>query len=368
MQVQDRGGVGLDALGKVVAEMVQDGEAQSGLASLNSTFRAGVPQLYADIDREKVKTLDIQLSDVFDTLQAFLGSAYVNDFNLFGRTYQVRVQAEPEYRRTPSDVRNLEVRNAKGEMVPLGTVVDIQDSMGPQIILRYNLYPTAVITGEAAQGYSSGQALLLMEEMARSKLTPSMGFEWTGISYQEKQVGSESYLVFGLAVLLVFLVLAALYESWSSPAAVVLVVPLALLGTVIAVALRGGDNNVYTQIGVVLLVALASKNAILIVEFAREHQARGATVVEAALEAARLRFRPILMTSFAFILGVYPLVFADGAGAASRRALGTAVFGGMITSTLLAVLFVPVFYVVCEGIGERRARRLAARTAATPPP
>ena len=357
MQLQDRGGVGLDALGAMVEEMVRDGEAQSGLASLNSSFRAGVPQLYADIDRDKVKSLGIPLSDVFDTLQAYLGSTYVNDFNLFGRTYQVRVQAEPAFRLTPSDVRNLDVRNAKGEMVPLGTVVDVQETIGPQIILRYNLYPTAVITGEAAQGYSSGQALTLMEEMARSKLTPAMGFEWTGISYQEKRVGSEAYLVFALAVLLVFLVLAALYESWSSPAAVVLVVPLALLGTVIAVALRGGDNNVYTQIGVVLLVALASKNAILIVEFAREHRARGASITTAAVDAARLRFRPILMTSFAFILGVYPLVFADGAGAASRRALGTAVFGGMITSTLLAVLFVPVFYVVCEGLGERWSRR-----------
>jgi HAE1 family hydrophobic/amphiphilic exporter-1 len=368
MQLQDRGGVGLEALGQMVEEMVRDGEAQSGLASLNSTFRPGVPQLYADIDREQVKSLSLQLSDVFDTLQTFLGSAYVNDFNLFGRTYQVRVQAESSYRRTPDDVRNLEVRNAKGEMVPLGTVVDVRDSIGPQIILRYNLYPTAIITGEAAQGYSSGQALVLMEEMARSKLTPAMGFEWTGISYQEKKVGSESYLVFGLAVLLVFLVLAALYESWSNPAAVILVVPLALLGTVIAVALRGGDNNIYTQIGVVLLVALASKNAILIVEFARERRERGATVAEAALEAARLRFRPILMTSFAFILGVYPLVFADGAGAASRRALGTAVFGGMITSTLLAVLFVPVFYVVCEGVRERRERRSAAAAVASSPP
>jgi len=368
MQLQDRGGVGLEALGQMIEEMLRDGEAQSGLASLNSTFRAGVPQLYADIDREKVKSLDLQLSDVFDTLQAFLGSAYVNDFNLFGRTYQVRVQAESAYRRTPSDVRALEVRNAKGEMVPLGTVVDVRDSIGPQIILRYNLYPTAVITGEAAQGYSSGQALVLMEEMARSKLTPAMGFEWTGISYQEKRVGSEAYLVFVLAVFLVFLVLAALYESWSSPAAVILVVPLALLGTVIAVALRGGDNNVYTQIGVVLLVALASKNAILIVEFAREYRARGASITESALEAARLRFRPILMTSFAFILGVYPLVFADGAGAASRRALGTAVFGGMITSTLLAVLFVPVFYVVCEQLGERWRRRAAAPAPLAPPP
>jgi HAE1 family hydrophobic/amphiphilic exporter-1 len=367
MQVQDRGGVGLEALGQMVEEMVRDGEAQSGLASLNSTFRAGVPQLYADIDRDKVKSLGIPLSDVFDTLQTFLGSAYVNDFNLFGRTYQVRVQAEPSFRLKPDDVRNLEVRNAKGEMVPLGTVVRVEDSIGPQIVLRYNLYPTAVITGEAALGYSSGQALKLMEEMARSKLTPAMGFEWTGISYQEKKVGSEAYLVFGLAVLLVFLVLAALYESWSSPAAVVLVVPLALLGTVIAVALRGGDNNVYTQIGVVLLVALASKNAILIVEFARERRAAGDSIARAAVDAARLRFRPILMTSFAFILGVYPLVFADGAGAASRRALGTAVFGGMITSTLLAVLFVPVFYVVCEGLGERWKRRTPAPAPLAPP-
>jgi HAE1 family hydrophobic/amphiphilic exporter-1 len=344
--------------------VLSDGEAQSGLAALNSTFRAGVPQLFADVDRDKVKSLGVPLTDVFDTLQAYLGSTYVNDFNLFGRTYQVRLQAEPSFRLTPADVRNLEVRNAQGQMVPLGTFVDVQDTIGPQIILRYNLYPTAIITGEAAQGYSSGQALELMEQMLRSKLPPSMGYEWTGISYQEKKVGGEAYMIFGLAVLLVFLVLSALYESWTNPAAVVLVVPLALLGTAIAVALRGGDNNVYTQIGVVLLVALASKNAILIVEFAREQRARGLGVVEAAIEAARLRFRPILMTSFAFILGVYPLVIADGAGAASRRALGTAVFGGMITSTLLAVLFVPVFYVVCQGGSEWWARRRGHQPAA----
>jgi hydrophobic/amphiphilic exporter-1 (mainly G- bacteria), HAE1 family len=361
MQLQDRGGVGLTVLQQMVEEMLRDGEAQSGLGELNSTFRAGVPQLWADIDREKVKALGIPLTGVFDTLQAYLGSAYANDFNLFGRTYQVRVQAEPAFRLTPADVRNLEVRNAKGQMVPLGTVVDVRDAIGPQVIVRYNLYPTASINGEAAHGYSSGQALELMEQMARSKLPPSMGFEWTGISYQEKKVGGEAYLIFGLAVLLVFLVLAALYESWWSPAAVVLVVPLALLGTVIAVALRGSDNNVFTQIGVVLLVALASKNAILIVEFARDLRARGRGLTESAIEAARLRFRPILMTSFAFILGVLPLVVARGAGAAARRALGTAVFGGMITSTLLAVLFVPVFYVVCEGIGERWRRRGAVR-------
>jgi HAE1 family hydrophobic/amphiphilic exporter-1 len=249
-------------------------------------------------------------------------------------------------------------------MVPLSTLVDVHETLGPQLVNRYNLYPSAAISGEAAQGYSSGDALALMEEMAASKLPSSMGFEWTGMSYQEKKVGREAFLIFGLAVALVFLVLAAQYESWTNPAAVVLVVPLALLGTVIAVAVRGMDNNVYTQIGVVLLIALASKNAILIVEFARELHAGGRSVTEAAVQAARLRFRPILMTSFAFILGVYPLVIARGAGAASRRALGTAVFGGMITSTFLAVIFVPVFYVVFQGFSERRAARRAAATVA----
>ena len=357
MQLQDRGGVGLPALQQMVDEMLSDGAAQSGLGALNSTFRAGVPQLFADVDRVKAKSLGVPLSDVFGTLQAYLGSAYVNDFNLFGRTYQVRVQAAADYRLTPQDIMRLEVRNDQGHMVPLGTLVAVNDTIGPQIIPRYNLYPSAAISGEAAAGYSSGQALTLMEQMAQSKLPQSMGFEWTGISYQEKKVSGEQWLIFALAVLLVYLVLAAQYESWSNPAAVILVVPLALLGTVIAIAMRGMDNNVYTQIGVVLLIALASKNAILIVEFAREQRARGLSIADAAVEAARLRFRPILMTSFAFILGVYPLVVADGAGAASRRALGTAVFGGMITSTFLAVLFVPVFYVVFQGLSERRATR-----------
>lgn len=361
MQLQDRGGVGLHALEQIVQEMLHDGSTQSVLGAMSSTFRASVPQLFADVDRVKVKSLGIPLTAVFDTLQANLGSAYVNDFNKFDRTYQVRVQAEPRFRLTPDDLRRIEVRNEQGAMVPLGTVVDVRAIVGPQIVPRYNLYPSAAITGEAARGYSSGQALALMEQMARSKLPATMGFDWTGISFQERAVGSQAYVIFGLAVLLVFLVLAALYESWTNPAAVVFVVPLALLGTVIAVALRGYDNNVYTQIGVVLLVALASKNAILIVEFAREQRARGLGLAEAAVEAARLRFRPILMTSFAFILGVYPLVVARGAGAASRRALGTAVFGGMITSTFLAILFVPVFYVVFQGFSEWRTARAARR-------
>jgi hydrophobic/amphiphilic exporter-1 (mainly G- bacteria), HAE1 family len=357
IQIEDRGGVGLPVLQKVTQEMVQDGNAQTGLTALNSTFRAGVPQIFVDVDRDKVKTLGIPLSSVFASLQSYLGSSYVNDFTLFGRTYQVRIQAEPAYRTTPDDIRALEVRNPAGKMVPLSTLVNVRRQLGPQIITHYNLYPSAAITGQSAPGYSSGQALSLMEQMAAAKLPSGMGYEWTAISYQEKKAGSEAFLIFALAVVLVYLVLAAQYESWSNPAAVVLVVPLALLGTVIAVAVRGMDNNVYTQIGVVLLIALASKNAILIVEFARDQRASGKSIIEAAVNASRLRFRPILMTSFAFILGVAPLVAASGAGAASRRALGTAVFGGMITSTLLAVLFAPVFYVVFEGWSERRRAR-----------
>ncbi|MGH7805029.1 MAG: efflux RND transporter permease subunit, partial [Candidatus Binatia bacterium] len=260
------------------------------------------------------------------------------------------------------DVSRLEVRNEQGLMVPLGTLVDMRSMVGPQIINRYNLYPAAGIQGEAAPGYSSGQALAIMEGLAAAKLPPSMALEWTGISFQEKQAAGGEWLIFALAVLLVFLVLAAQYESWTNPFAVILVVPLALLGTVIAVAVRGMDNNVYTQIGVVLLIALSSKNAILIVEFARELRKRGRSITEAAVEASRLRFRPILMTSFAFILGVYPLVVAHGAGASSRRALGTAVFGGMLTSTFLAVLFVPVFFVVCQRASDRWANRRGRAT------
>jgi HAE1 family hydrophobic/amphiphilic exporter-1 len=373
LQLEDRGHIGLTALQKVAQEMVQDGNSQSGLSSLNSTFRAEVPQLFVDVDRVKVKTLGIPLSSVFNSLQSYLGSAYVNDFTLFGRTYQVRIQAEPAFRVNPDEIPRLEVRNPAGHMVPLSTLVDVQQRLGPQIISRYNLYPSAAITGQAAPGYSSGQGLSLMEQMASAKLPSGMGYEWTGISYQEKKAGRESLLIFSLAVVLVYLVLAAQYESWSNPAAVVLVVPLALLGTVIAVAVRGMDNNVYTQIGVVLLIALASKNAILIVEFARDRRAAGQSIIDAAVAAARLRFRPILMTSFAFILGVYPLVVASGAGAASRRALGTAVFGGMITSTLLAVLFAPVFYVVFQSWSERRAQKRATKLTAAgarlkPPP
>jgi HAE1 family hydrophobic/amphiphilic exporter-1 len=367
MRLQDRGGVGLVELGQVARDVVQAGNAQSNLSGVSTTFSPGVPQLYVDIDRTKAKSLNVPLTNVFSTLQTYLGSAYANDFNKFGRTYQVRLQAEARFRATPDAIRRLEVRNRSGDMVPLGTLARVERKLGPQSITRYNLYPSAAVMGQAAPGTSSGEALTLMEQVARDKLPPAIGYEWTDMSFQEQRVGSQALWIFGLAVLLVYFVLAAQYESWTSPAAVILVVPLALLGTVAAVALRGLDNNVYTQIGIVLIIALASKNAILIVEFARELRAGGKGIAEAAAEAARLRLRPILMTSFAFILGVYPLVIATGAGAASRRALGTAVFGGMIASTLLAVFFVPAFYVVCQGVGEWWARSNLLRVPAVRP-
>jgi HAE1 family hydrophobic/amphiphilic exporter-1 len=292
----------------------------------------------------------------------------VNDFNKFGRTYQVYVQADSRFRLKPRDIKNLEVRTNDGQMVPLGTLLDVHENLGPQTITRYNLYPAASITGEAAPGFSSGQALTLMEQMAGTKLPASMGFEWTGMSYQEKQVGGEAIFIFALAVLMVYLILSAQYESWSNPTAVILVVPLALLGAVVAVALRGMDNNVYTQIGVVLLIALASKNAILIVEFASEIRAGGKDAVEAALEAARLRFRPILMTSFTAVLGAVPLLIASGAGAASRQSLGTAIFGGMSAATIFSVLYVPVFYAVIMKLADRiRPRKSEAPATADEP-
>ncbi|MDR3633705.1 MAG: multidrug efflux RND transporter permease subunit [Isosphaeraceae bacterium] len=361
LKLEDRAGTGLTEMQQVAEEMVRDGNAQSGLAGLQTSFRAGVPQIYAHIDRERAKSLGIPLATVFGTLQASLGSAYVNDFNKFGRTWQVRVQAAKEFRYRPEDIRRLEVRNNQGQMIPLSAIAQVERRNGPQIISRYNLYPAATINGQAAPGFSSGQAMTLMEQMSGRKLPTSMGYEWTGMSFQEKRIGGQAVFVFALGVLMVYLVLAAQYESWLLPAAVILVVPLALLGTVAAVAVRGMDNNIYTQIGVVLIIALASKNAILIVEFARELRADGRPILEAAVEASRLRFRPILMTSFAFILGIWPLVNATGAGAASRRALGTAVFGGMIAATVLAVFFVPVFYVVMQRLSEwRRGRRAEA--------
>lgn len=360
MQLQDRADAGLGELQKMVDEITQDGNAQSGLTNLNSTFRAGVPQLFAQVDRTKAKTLGVPLSSVFNTMQTYLGSAYVNDFNKFGRTWQVTMQADNQFRIEPDDIRKLDVRDVSGNMVPLGTLISVDRILGPQTVLRYNLFPSASITGQAASGYSSGEALSLMEQLAASKLPASMGYEWTGMSFQEKKVGSEAFMVFALAIILVFLVLAAQYESWTAPAAVILVVPLAVLGTVIALIMRRFDNNVYTQIGIVLLIGLASKNAILIVEFAREQRAKGMSVLESAAEACRLRFRPILMTAISSIAGFMPLLAASGAGAASRQSVGTAVVGGMIAATFMSLFFTPVFYVVMQRLSEFRRKSKTA--------
>ena len=356
MQVLDRGALGLEALQQATNELVLAANSQSGVANINTRFRAGVPQLYADVDRVKAKTMGIPLQSVFDTMQTYLGSTYVNDFNIFGRVYQVKIQADSRFRTHPDDLTHLEVRNAAGKMIPLGTLLQVKETLGPPSIVRFNLYPTAAINGQAAPGYSSGQALTLMEQIATQTLPPGMGFAWTDMAFQEKRVGNQAILIFALAVLVVFLILAAQYESWSNPFAVVFAVPTALLGAAAAVWIRGLDNNIFTQIGLVLLVALAAKNAILIVEFARDARARGVSLLEAAVEGSRRRFRPILMTSLAFTLGVFPLTIATGAGAAARVSMGTGVFGGMITATLIPIFIVPVLYVVFQGLSERRRK------------
>jgi HAE1 family hydrophobic/amphiphilic exporter-1 len=352
MQIEDREGVGPEILQERTEAIIDEARQRAQVASAATTFRAGVPQVYLNIDRVKVERMGVKLSDVFAALQVNLGSVYVNDFNKFDRTYQVRVQADASFRGDAGRLRTLEVRNQNGGRVPLATLLTPETRIGPQSIIRYNLYQASSINGGAATGVSSGEAIHTMEQVANELLPKSMGFEWTGIAFQEKRVSGEAVVVFALAVLLVYLVLAAQYESWLLPLAVILVVPLGLIGVVAAVNLRGSDNNIYTQIGIVLIIALASKNAILIVEFARELRLRGRSINEAVVEASRLRLRPILMTSFAFILGVLPLVWARGAAAASRQALGTAVCGGMITATVLAVFFVPVFYVAIQHWAE----------------
>jgi HAE1 family hydrophobic/amphiphilic exporter-1 len=357
MKIQDKGDVGLTALQQMTQDIALAANAQSTLSQVYSTFRANTPQLFTDVDRTQTKSLGISLSDVFNTLQANLGSKYVNDFNIFGRSYQVRLQADARFRTKVEDIKKLEVRNKDGDMIPLGTVVSVHKTLGPQLITRYNMYPTATLNGQGAPGVSSGQAMTMMENIAQAKLPTSMGYAWSGMSYQEKVAGSATMVIFALAIIFVYLVLCAQYESWTLPLTIILSVPLALIGTVIAVYIRNMDVNVYTQIGIVLLIALACKTAILISEFAKEGHESGQGIVEAALEAARLRFRPILMTAFAFILGVFPLVIATGAGAASRQALGTAVFAGMISATFLMIFFVPVFYVVIQGMSERFWKR-----------
>jgi HAE1 family hydrophobic/amphiphilic exporter-1 len=316
-----------------------------------------------EVDRVKAETLHVTVDQVFSALASYLGSSYVDQFNKFGRTFQIYVQAESQFRLRAREIENLKVRNQEGAMVPLGTLVKISPAVGPSLVSLYNLYPSATIIGLPAQGFSSGEAMQLMEQIAQRTLAPGAGFEWTAMSYQEKAVGNQIYYTFALALVLVYLVLAGQYESWYAPISVVLSVPLALLGPVsVLIGLRI-DNNLYTQIGLILLIALSAKNAILIVEMARELRVRaGKSLVDAAVDAARARFRPILMTSFAFILGVAPLVAATGAGASARKSIGITVFSGMIASTCLAVVFVPSFFVVVQRFEEWLAARKKLRS------
>jgi hydrophobe/amphiphile efflux-1 (HAE1) family protein len=355
-QIEDLTGRGSQALNDVTQALIAEARKQPELnpQQLFTTFSTSTPQFNYDLDRNKAKLLGLNLPDVFNTLQIYLGSLYVNDFNLFGRTFRVTLQADTKARATASDLSRLYVRNSAGGMVPLSTLGSLKPIVGPETVPHYNNYGSALINGAAGPGYSSGQAVAAMERAAAKALPRDFAFEWTGITLQELKAGSLATVIFALAIVFVFLILAAQYESWSMPFMVLLAVPLALFGALSALWLRGMQTDVYSQIGFVMLIGLAAKNAILIVEFARRRREEGLGIVEAAMEAARLRLRPILMTAFAFILGVVPLMLATGAGAASRQSIGTTVFGGMLAATILTLLFVPVFYATIERLRERR--------------
>jgi hydrophobe/amphiphile efflux-1 (HAE1) family protein len=348
--IQDRGAHGYDELARVTSEVLNKARQQRELNpyATYTTFQNSVPQLYADVDRVKAKRQAVALSSVFDTLQAYLGSVYVNDFNRFGRTYRVYAQAEPQFRNQPEDIANLKMRNLNGDMVPMGAVADIRFESGPDRVSHYNVYLAADINSQGAPGVSSGQANAAMERVLKETLPNGFGYEWTDLTFQQKSAGNTALIIFPICVLLVFLILSAQYESWALPLAVILIVPMCLLSAMLGVWLKGSDNNVLTQIGFIVLVGLACKNAILIVEFARERVEHGLAPVDAAIEACRLRLRPILMTSFAFIMGVIPLVTALGAGSEMRQAIGIAVFAGMLGVTSFGLFLTPVFFVTIE--------------------
>jgi HAE1 family hydrophobic/amphiphilic exporter-1 len=356
MMVQDRSAKGYQSLEAATFGMMMAANRAEGLTSVFTLFNTGTPRVFADIDRDKAQMLGINPAQVFSTLQVYLGSSYINDFNLFGRTYRVTAQADAPFRNDPGDITNLKVRSASGVMVPLGSIATLKDASGPYRVVRHNLYPAAELQGDRIPGFSSGQALGTMEALADRLLPEGFSYEWTELAYQEKTQGNTAAAVFILAVVFVFLLLAAQYESLVLPLAVIMIVPMCLLAAILGVNLRGFDNNILTQIGLVVLVGLAAKNAILIVEFAKQAEDRGLDRRAAAEEAARTRLRPILMTSFAFILGVVPLVIASGPGSEMRQALGTAVFFGMIGVTIFGLLFTPVFYVIASAAAEKLAK------------
>jgi multidrug efflux pump len=349
--VEDRKGLGLPELERISNKIVDSGNRSPELKGLFNSSGANTPWLNLEIDRTKCLALGVQVSDIFNTLQVYLGSYYVNNFNNFGRTWQVNLQADPKFRSNVSDIGQLQVRNSQGQMIRLGTVLDVRDKGGPVAVLRYNMYSAAAITGDAGPGVSSGQAVSLMHELAAKELPSSMALEWTDLAFLQLQAGNQAMWFFLLAVVFVFLVLAAQYESWKLPLAVILVVPMCLLCSVVGLWFARMEVNIFTQIGFVVLVGLASKNAILIVEFAKQQQEAGVPLRQATVEACGLRLRPILMTSFAFILGVVPLVIAQGAGAEMRRSLGLAVFAGMLGVTLFGVFLTPVFFYVIQRFG-----------------
>ena len=365
LQIEDRGSFGYEELFNQTQAVLQKAWATPELADVFSSFQINVPQLQVNVDREKAKSHGVAVDDIFDTLQVYLGSLYVNDFNRFGRTYQVNVQADQSFREDAEQISRLKVRNQQGEMIPLGAFVDVKRSAGPDRVMHYNGYPTAEINGAPAPGYSSGQAEAAIAKILADTLPNGMTYEWTDLTYQQILAGNSAIYVFPLVVLLVFLVLAAQYESWSLPLAIILIVPMTLLSAISGVILHGGDNNIFTQIGLIVLVGLAAKNAILIVEFAKDQEDAGLPLLDAVLKASRLRLRPILMTSLAFIMGGVPLVLSSGAGAEMRQAMGTAVFWGMLGVTFFGLLLTPVFYyLVRKAVAWQQSRQRAAAAAA----
>jgi len=364
MMVEDRQSRGSQALVEAATAMMSKAAQTPGLSQVFTLFENSTPQFYLDIDRTKAQLLGVNVPDVFAALQVFIGSAYVNDFNLFGKTFRVTAQADAPYRMDPKDILNIRVRNSAGSTVPLGSFTTVRNIAGPYRVPRHDLYPAAEVDGAPAAGYSQGQAIDIMQKLAAETLPDGFGYEWTTLAFQQVRAGNTAMFAFALAVVFVFLVLAAQFESVTLPLAVIMIVPMCLVAAISGVILRGQDNNILTQVGFVVLIGLAAKNAILIVEFAKQLEDQGRDRFAAAVEAARLRLRPILMTSLAFIFGVMPLVWAIGAGAELRQMLGTAVFAGMIGVTAFGLIFTPIFYVVCRWIAEKMRRRTPAARAA----
>jgi HAE1 family hydrophobic/amphiphilic exporter-1 len=367
MIIEDRNGAGYRALEDVTLRMMMAANQAPGLQSVFTTFSTRTPRLFADIDRERAEQLGVPVQNVFSTFGTYLGSSYINDFNFLGRTYRVTAQADAPYRNEVGDIGLLKTRSASGSMVPLDAVMTLRNDSGPYRVVRFNLYPSVELQGDTVRGFSTGQSLTTMERLASNLLPQGFSFEWTELAYQQQQAGNTGAIVFGLAVLFVFLLLAANYESWTLPLAVILIVPMCLLAAILGVNIMGRDNNILTQIGLVVLIGLAAKNAILIVEFAkRDEEKEGLSSGAAAERAARQRLRPILMTSMAFILGTLPLVIDRGPGAEMRQALGIAVFFGMIGVTIFGLLFTPSFYVISRRFGSRVSRALAKRQISVP--